>query len=652
MPSRNRPSGRNSGPRPRVEFDARTEAPSVASGRLSAEQFRGALDGLLEGVQLFDRDLRYVYVNPAAAAQGRHDVSKVVGRLITEVFPGSEESEYYRVLREVLRDGKPRRLQTEFRFGDGSAGHFDLSIESVDGGIFVLSIENTNQRLAEKALDDALGRYRALVEELPDWVFLIDRRGTVLDVHVPKQSPMPVDTTRVVGRPWLTGMPPSVALRASEALQRAIQTGKPQSLQFEYPMPDGSHHFEATIVGGANERLTVVARDVSARVDLEQQLRQAQKMEAIGQLTGGIAHDFNNVLQIITANADLLADQFAARGEAPSPELSDILSASHRGAQMIAQLMQFGRRSAGERQFVDPNSVLTRITMMLRRILPASVSIELDAVPSGITLSLDAGALEQIVTNLCTNARDAMPSGGTIRIRSERRTLEPPDLSFNPALAPGDYLCISVIDSGVGMSEETLRRVFEPFYTTKEAGVGTGLGMAMVYGLMKSQSGAVEVRSTLGAGTEVRLYFPVVAAPLSSDPQSLSTGSRRVAGGGETLLLVEDDAAIRTVMRRVLELKGYHVLEAPDGASGLALFRQQRERIGLVISDVMMPNLGGRQMADAIRAAAPEMPLLFTSGYSSTLAEDQGALQRRTHFLPKPWALSDLLTQVRRALDG
>jgi len=653
MTSRSRPSGRSSGPRPRVDFDTRAEAASPSSGgKLSGELLRGALDGLLEGVQLFDRDLRYVYVNPAAAAQGRQTTASVIGRLLTEVFPGSEESDYYRALQDVLQSGQRRRVQTRFDFNDGSSGHFELSIERVDGGVFVLSIENTSQRLAESALDDALGRYRALLEELPDWVFLIDRRGIVLDLHVPKQSPLPVSTGNVVGQSWLNGMPALVSARASEALQRAIQTGAPQSLQFEYPLAGETHHFEATIVGGANERLTVVARDVTARVELERQLRQAQKMEAIGQLTGGIAHDFNNVLQIITANADLLADSLAARGEAPSPELTDILTASHRGAQMIAQMMQFSRRSSSERQFVDPSTVLTHITAMLRRILPASVGLELDAVPAGVTLSLDAGALEQIVTNLCTNARDAMPSGGSIRVRCERLALDARAAAFSSSLVPGEYLCVSVADTGVGMTEETLRRVFEPFYTTKESGVGTGLGMAMVYGLMKSHNGAVDVRSKLGEGTDVRLYFPIVAAPLSNDPQSLSSGAHRVAGGGETILLVEDDSAIRAVMKRVMELKGYRVIEAPDGASGLAAFRQHRAQIRLVVSDVMMPKLGGRQMADAIRAEAPTMPLLFTSGYSSAGVMHASEPERGAHFLPKPWTLADLLTQVRRALDA
>lgn len=621
--------------------------------RLSAAQFRRALDGLLEGVQIIDRDLRYVYVNPAAAAQGRQAVADVIGRRLLDIFPRSEGSEYLQALRQVLAGAAPRSMHTAFPLPDGTVGHYQLSIEPIEDGVFVLSVETTAQVEAEAKLAEARDRYRALLEGLPELVFLLDRDGLVLDLHAPSHTPLFVPADQIVGRPLADLLPAPLAVQLREAMRCALRDGRIQLMNYENQLPDGLHHFEASIVPGDADRVTIVARDVTARVKLEDQLRQAQKMEAIGQLTGGIAHDFNNVLQVIRANAELLQASLSGHGAAPPPELLDVLGAARRGADMVAQLLQFSRRGVLRRESVDPRVVLERAVSMLRRLLTESIAITVDPIPKGVRLSLDVGSLEQILANLCTNARDAMPGGGTVAIRTAVCDYDARLAQVFPWLAAGRYFRISVCDSGSGMSEETRERIFEPFFTTKPLGSGTGLGMAMVYGLMKSHDGAVDVESALGVGTRVHLYFPILEDDaVSVSGPTVADAIPALPGGDETVLLAEDDPSIRMVTRRMLERRGYHVIEAADGALGLEEFERHAEDIALVISDLVMPNMSGREMVDGIRAIRSQVPVLFMSGYSDEAFFGDGVVPERTSFLTKPWALADFLPAVRRAIDG
>ena len=403
------------------------------------------------------------------------------------------------------------------------------------------------------------------------------------------------------------------------------------------------------VIPASDGRVTVVARDITVRHNLEAQLRQSQKMEAIGQLTGGIAHDFNNVLTVIGSNAELLDS--APIGAEERESVGEILRATQRGAEMIQQLLRFSRRGMLDRRPHDPVIVVREFSSMLGRLLPSSVRLEFgDAVP-GRLVRLDPGALEQMIANLCTNARDAMPDGGVLRIECVATDLDEGYHATHPWVRPGEYVCVTVSDTGVGMDEETRQRIFEPFFTTKPAGVGTGLGMAMVYGLMKEHGGMAHVYSERGRGTEVKLFFPVSDSEGPSGPVPVRPDPRQIPGGTEVLLLVEDDAAIRRASRRALEGRGYTILEAEDGERALEVFQQQHARIALVISDLVMPHLGGRQLAEALRAQGAQVPILFTSGYSETSVYREAALPPGVTFLHKPWTLTDLFTRVRTILD-
>lgn len=620
---------------------------------LSEERFRSALDSLIEGVNIFDRELRYVYANPAALAQGRQRLENLVGRRMPELFPGVEHSEFYKSLERVTVGGAACQFDTPFEYPDGSAGYFRISLEPLaGGGVFLLSMDITAQVRAEQALAAAEARQRALLAGLPDLVFLLDDRGSVLDIHAPDSIPLLQSRESLIGQSLTASLPPEVARLTRETLTRVVATGQPGTLQYELPAEDGMRRYEAMLVVSGENRVTVVVRDVTARVSLEDQLRQAQKMEAIGQLTGGIAHDFNNLLTVISGNAGLLREQYEQAGATAPAEVDEVARAAHRGAAMVSQLLQFSRRGVLRRQLIDPASTITRATTMLRRLLPETVRLRIGRVPTGCTLSLDTGMLEQIITNLCTNARDAMPSGGTITIDCSLGMPTAAQYAAHEWLEQGAYFQLTVSDTGTGMDEHTLRRIFEPFFTTKPLGTGTGLGMSMVYGLMKSHGGMVEVASTPGNGAKVTLSFPLVPGPQPAPLPEPEPAATATPHGHEGILVVEDDEAIREATRRALVSHGYRVWTAEDGVVGLACYHAHAEEIALIVSDLVMPNVGGHEMADTLRNEGVTVPILFTSGYSSDWIFGEGDVPAGIRFMPKPWTLPNLYQCVRAALDG
>lgn len=390
---------------------------------LAEARFRAALDSLIEGVNIFDRELRYVYTNPAALAQGRQRPENLLGHRMPECFPGVEQTEFYQALERVANGGSPCRFDAPFAYPDGSVGHFRICLEPMpDGGVFLLSMDITAQVQAEQLIAAAEARQRALLAGLPDLVFLLDEHGTVLDVHVPASIPLLRPRESLIGHPLTESLPPELAQSTRATLTRVVATGRPGSLQYELSGPDGPRRYEAVLVVSGDQRVTAVVRDITERVSLEEQLQQAQKMEAIGQLTGGIAHDFNNLLTVISGNIGLLRERYEqAKDEVPL-EVDEVAGAARRGANMVAQLLRFSRGGLLRRELVDPAQTIARVTMMLRHLLPESIQLRIGAVPVGCTLSLDTGALEQIIANLCTNARDAMPAGAAspLRVRSGR----------------------------------------------------------------------------------------------------------------------------------------------------------------------------------------------------------------------------------------
>ena len=398
-------------------------------------------------------------------------------------------------------------------------------------------------------------------------------------------------------------------------------------------------------------RLARHARAAEAnRRGLEGQLRQAQKMEAIGQLTGGIAHDFNNLLTIILSNVELVKSDLPP-GEEGAPDLAEIEAAARKGAAMVRKLLAFSRTGQLELGPIGLARLVGDLSEMLRRLLPESIHVRMTEAPDAPPVLADPGAVEQILLNLATNARDAMPHGGSLDIVVEPRVL---DDDFRDAMGDGRagvYASLAVTDTGSGMDQAVVEHLFEPFFTTKPPGVGTGLGMAMVYGLVRQHGGLVEVDTAPGRGTTVRIYFPA-ATRAEEAPARPRVSPPRGVGGSETILLVEDEVGIRRVAQRALERAGYRVLAAQDGVEALDVVRAYAGQIRLVVSDVVMPRCGGPELREAVLAAGHSMPFLFMSGYAARDASAAEKLDADLPVLHKPWSVADLLGRVRQMLDA
>jgi two-component system cell cycle sensor histidine kinase/response regulator CckA len=397
--------------------------------------------------------------------------------------------------------------------------------------------------------------------------------------------------------------------------------------------------------GGILQGAGCVARDVSERKELEEQFRQAQKMEAIGRLAGGVAHDFNNILTAIIGYADLLVEQLP---EGPAREdLGEIRRAADRAAGLTRQLLAFSRKQVLRPAVLDLNVIARSSEGILGRILGEDVRLVLQLGPDLPHVRADHGQIEQALMNLAVNARDAMPSGGTLTVSTSSRRVDGSFAAARPGLKVGLYASLAVSDTGTGMTPEVRARLFEPFFTTKERGKGTGLGLATTYGIVKQSDGYIGVDTAEGRGTTFEILLPAVDDALD-EPVTQAPVARR---GGETILLVEDDIAVRTLVRTTLASSGYAVLEAGSGEEGIAVARAHRGTLHLLLTDVVMPGMNGRELAALVVAEHPEARVMFMSGYTDDAIARHGVLEVGTDFLEKPFAPAEVAARVRAALD-
>jgi len=399
---------------------------------------------------------------------------------------------------------------------------------------------------------------------------------------------------------------------------------------------------------GRRARL-VLARDVTAQRHLEDQLRQSQKMEAVGQLAGGIAHDFNNLLTAILGSTQLLL-QVTPPGDVRREDVDEIRNAGLRAAELTRQLLAFSRRQVLAPKVLELNGVVANMDKMLRRLIGEDVELATTLHAEAGAVNADPGQLEQVLLNLVVNARDAMPGGGRVLIETTRVLLRDELVERRHRLPPGDYACLAVTDSGAGMDESTQAHLFEPFFTTKEVGKGTGLGLATVYGIVKQSGGYIWVYSEPGRGTTVRVYLPRV--PGAAEPPLPAPELPALRGGHETVLLVEDAAPVRTLARRSLEACGYTVLDAADGPSAIELSARHAGAIAVLVTDVVMPGMSGRELAERLAPTRPEMKVLYTSGYTDDAMVRQGVLNAGVAFLQKPFVPDSLARKVRDVLDS
>jgi two-component system cell cycle sensor histidine kinase/response regulator CckA len=405
----------------------------------------------------------------------------------------------------------------------------------------------------------------------------------------------------------------------------------------------------APVTMGSQPHALLLAQDVSERAMLERQLRQAQKMEAIGQLAAGVAHDFNNILTVIQGHAGLL-HQRLKNGGPEGRSLDQISQASVRAATLIRQLLMFSRKQVMQFRHVDLNAILLSTIKMLDRLVGEHVQIDLDPGQGLPAIYADITMVEQIAMNLAVNARDALPNGGRVTIRSVLQTVHRGPTPMDPEERHGDYVCLSFSDTGIGMDTEILSRIFEPFFTTKPAGKGTGLGLSTVFGIVRPTQGWVEVTSRPNAGTTFLIFFPASARAAQKSVEEIDTNLR---SGSETVLVAEDEEALRKMVVQVLTIQGYHVLEAGSGSEALEVWERAERRIDLLLTDMVMPGgIMGRELAEELARKSPSLRVIFTSGYSPGMAGKDSSVLAGQNFLPKPYSIGKLAQLVRECLDA
>ncbi len=459
-----------------------------------------------------------------------------------------------------------------------------------------------------------------------------------------------------LGGGWLEGLHPDDRERFLKAATEAFAARRPFEMEYRLRRHDGQYRWFLDLSrpfhgpDGSSAGYLSSCYDITEHKRLEEQLRQAQKMEAIGRLAGGVAHDFNNLLTAISGYASFARDALPAGAEARE-DIGQVLMAAERASELTRQLLTFSRRQPTLPSIVNLNEALINLSKMLRRLI--SEDIELVAVPAADlgAVRVDAGQVEQVLVNLVVNAGDAMPSGGRLTIETANVTLDAEYAQGHVGVAPGDYCMLAVSDTGCGMTDEVKARLFEPFFTTKEPGKGTGLGLATCYGIVRQNDGHIWFYSEPGKGTTFKIYFPrlrqAAAEPRPGDEEALQ------ASGAQTVLLVEDDPAVRSFAARVLRETGYLVLEAATGTEALAVAGGQGGRpIHLLVTDVVMPEMGGEELVRRLQVTYPELRALYISGYTANAVMHNGTLHEGVAFLQKPFTLATLARKVREALGG
>ena len=516
-----------------------------------------------------------------------------------------------------------------------------------------LETEITERKRADEALGASEERYRLLFESNPQAMWVFDEKTLAfLAVNRAAWRHYGYSREEFLGM-TIRDIRPAEDVAPLLSLLETESREHQRSGIWRHRKKDGSlidvEILSHPMVFDGRDAQLVLSIDVTERRQLEEQLRQSQKMEAVGQLAGGIAHDFNNLLTVIIGNSEI-QQTMIEKGSPLVEPLDEVRRAADRAAVLTRQLLAFSRRQVLEPKVLDVNELITNLEKMLRRLISEDVKLIAALSPAAGRVRADAGQLEQIIVNLAVNARDAMPTGGTLTIETANVELDEEYVREHLAVRPGAYVMIAVTDTGVGMSPETQSRIFEPFFTTKEPGKGTGLGLATVYGIAKQSGGSVWVYSELGRGTTFKIYFPRVEE-VAEKRSVLAPGERSVRGS-ETVLLVEDEPSVRKLSQMVLEKHGYTVVEAANAEEALGLAQTREGPIHLILTDVVMPKMGGADLATRVLALRPEIRVLYMSGYTDDAIVRQGLITEGRHFLQKPFTPAVLAKRVRDVLDA
>jgi two-component system, cell cycle sensor histidine kinase and response regulator CckA len=620
-----------------------------------------ALEHSSEMICMCDTAGRAVFANQALLEASGYREEEILGKplaetLLSNASPASLPEEIHRA---IIGDGKwsGECLQ---RRRNGPDLPVSLSIGMIkdrDGhvtGTYCISHDVAERRRAERELAERTAFLDSLVENCPVGIVAIGVDHSVRLCNPAFEKIFRYRQEEIIGRP-LYDLLTTPAIRAEVDTNRLrFKEGKPTHTVTKRARSDGSLvDVEAYSVPLGDPSIPtgalVLYQDITERKCIEQQLRQAQKIEAVGQLAGGIAHDFNNLLMVILGYTTVLTES-PEIGPSLQSKMREVSKAANRAASLTAQLLAFSRQQVLEPKVIGLNLVVEDVKKMLGRLINEDIALVTELDPTLGHMKADQGQIEQVIVNLAVNARDAMPKGGTLTIKTANVQVDEKYSRIHEPMLPGSYVGLTVSDTGMGIDAHTQSRVFEPFFTTKEQGKGTGLGLATVYGVVKQSGGFIWLTSEVGRGATFEIFFPRVHAPLEdlpSDPSRILP-----TRGSENILLVEDDEALRALILSSLRDAGYTVIEAADGVDGLRIARREGGAIDLVLTDVVMPGMSGPKMADEISALYPETQVLYMSGYSEFGGGHQEILRQGRTLLQKPFEIRSLVRQVREILES
>ena len=601
--------------------------------REGEERLRLFMESSSAGLALLDSELSYIQVNQAALKMFGMTREQVIGKNILDVSPALKETGRHEEYLEVVATGEPLYvddLVLDPRFGDV---HLRVRAFKVGDGLGLIATDTADRDRAEEQIR-SLARFPI---ENPHPVLRVAADGTILDANAASAPLLELWATQVADTlPDIWRQPIVDSLAAGEPAMREVAVGDRTFSLTLAPVPEAGY-------------VNVYGLDITDRIELEGRLRQAAKMEAVGRLAGGVAHDFNNLLQVINGTCELMLS--LEKPEQPlRQDVGEIHAAGQRAAALTRQLLAFSRSQPMQMRIIDLNEVVSGMHSLLDRIIGEDVHLQTRFATRIGSVRADPAGIQQIVLNLAANARDAMPTGGTLTIETREVRLDALHLPEYLGARPGTYVMFSVTDTGVGIEHEIREHLFEPFFTTKEVGQGTGLGLSIVYGTVQDFGGAIDVISEPGQGTAFRIYLPRVEEAVEG-PLSV-TLDERVPRGSETILVVEDQEDVRRLDVRMLREIGYTVLEASSAREAVRLCQSRSEPIDLVFADVVMPGLSGPQVVERLRALDRDFAVLYTSGYADETIKLRTELRPSDPLIYKPFSIQDLAKRVREVLDG
>jgi len=607
------------------------------------------------------------YANPQAETIFGYPEAELVGRPI-ELLVAERGLDHHVAHRDgFIADPVARPmgigLDLAGRRKDGTEFLVDISLSPVDTGegrqVFATVVDITERRAAEMALAESERRFRTALEASPHAIVAIAADGTIAYANPRVEETFGYTSAEVVGQPLTILVPEGVRDSHDGHRDRFMKDPvvRPMGIGLELvgqrkggmEIPIEISLSPVETPEGLQVFATVV--DITARKTADSKLLQSRKLESIGRLSGGVAHDFNNILFAINGYAELLTEDLADKAPADLSDVRHSIAAiqqvARRGAKLTMQLLAFSRQQIAIQRVVDPATGIRDLDPMLRRLIGANVQLQIMTPDAGLRLRIDPGQLDQIFMNLVVNARDAMPEGGTVTIEIEAAVFDKAYAVEHHDVLPGEYVMVAVSDTGLGMDPQTQEHVFEPFFTTKRLGEGTGLGLATIYGIVHQAGGHIRLDSEPGHGSTFKLYFPRVHEALTPEPESPIEAP---ANGTGTVLLVDDEPSVRDMTRRVLQRAGYTVIAAKDGRSAIDVLEARGEPVDILVTDVVMPNMSGIELAEWMIARHPGTAIVLLSGYTSETLDLERLLAGGVRFVTKPLGSREVLRAIQDAL--